>query len=217
MLAMVLMATSAFAGVTAPTIQGNYIEARTCDVYTAACFANSEVGLTGGEAILAWGVTKGDFKGTDLAGLTVVAVVKSNKTFGDVPNSEMTTETVLYLDDKASVVQKEALIGLAKEMGKNLVKNVILVESTPITFDAGSCTKDECGTLTAGDTVAIETRCLHGDDKKCGNDTPFYNPLTKVDMAMPHFTIYEKYMGKDLGVTWKDAGRRGAYVGTFSR
>jgi len=218
MLAVLLMGTSAFAGLTTvPTIEGNYIEARTCDVYTAACFANSEVGLTGGEAILAWGITKGEFKGTDLAGLTVVAVVKANKTLGDIPNDQLKTKTVLYLDEKASISQKEALIGFAKAMGENLVSEIVRVESVPITLTAGTCTKDECGTLVCGDTVALETRCLHSEDKKCGNDVPFYQPLTQVSMAMPHFTIYEQYTGKDLGVTWKDAGRRGAFVGTFSR
>ena len=212
-----LVGTSAFAGIPASTIEGNYVEARTCDVYTAACFANSEVGLTGGEAILAWGVTKGEFNGTELAGLTVVAVVKADKTLGDTPNKELTTKTVLYLDDKASPSQKEALIGLAKEMAKDLINEIVLVESVPITLSVGTCTKDDCGTLTAGDTVAIETRCLHSDDKRCGNDTPYYQPLTAVTMAMPHFTLFEKYSGKDLGVTWDDSGRRGAFVGTFAR
>ena len=34
-------------------IKGDYIEARSADVYTGPCFANGEVGLVGNEAILA--------------------------------------------------------------------------------------------------------------------------------------------------------------------
>ncbi|MBI5757839.1 MAG: hypothetical protein HZA46_04910, partial [Planctomycetales bacterium] len=40
----------------AAQITGEYIEARTCDVYTGPCFANGEVGTTGNEAVLAWKV-----------------------------------------------------------------------------------------------------------------------------------------------------------------
>ena len=35
-------------------VSGTYVEARTADVYTGPCFANSEVGLVGKEAIMAW-------------------------------------------------------------------------------------------------------------------------------------------------------------------
>ena len=38
------------------TIVGDYIEARTSDVYVGPCFANSEMNLTGQEAVLAWRV-----------------------------------------------------------------------------------------------------------------------------------------------------------------
>src|SRR5712692_9999372 len=38
----------------AATISGNYVEFRNADVYTGPCFAYSEVGLTGENAVLAW-------------------------------------------------------------------------------------------------------------------------------------------------------------------
>ena len=31
----------------APAVHGRYVEARTCDVFTGACFANADTGLTG--------------------------------------------------------------------------------------------------------------------------------------------------------------------------
>ena len=37
---------------------GNYIEARTCQIYTGPCFANGEVGLTGKDAIMTWQINK---------------------------------------------------------------------------------------------------------------------------------------------------------------
>ena len=73
-----LMAVSAVPGSAA--IKGDYIEARSADVYTGPCFANGEVGLVGNEAILAWRIKEGDWRGTSLNGLGVVAVVKAHAT-----------------------------------------------------------------------------------------------------------------------------------------
>ena len=36
----------------AAELSGKYIEARTCDVYTAPCFANAEMNLTGKHAVM---------------------------------------------------------------------------------------------------------------------------------------------------------------------
>lgn len=48
-----IAATPALAG-GASSITGDYVEIRSCDVYTGPCFANGEMGLTGEEAILTW-------------------------------------------------------------------------------------------------------------------------------------------------------------------
>ncbi len=62
-IAICLFLISASAVPGSAALKGDYIEARSADVYTGPCFANSEVGLTGQEAILAWKVQEGDWKG----------------------------------------------------------------------------------------------------------------------------------------------------------
>src|SRR6185295_18406939 len=49
-----LLAASAPLCHAAPSISGDYLEARTSDIYTGSCFANSEVNLAGKEAVFAW-------------------------------------------------------------------------------------------------------------------------------------------------------------------
>ncbi|PCJ67105.1 MAG: hypothetical protein COA73_00360 [Candidatus Hydrogenedentota bacterium] len=200
-----------------PTIQGTYIEARTCDVYTAACFANSEVGLAGEEAIMAWDVREGAFNGVDLSGLKVVAVVRANATLGDTAADPLPAKAIIIYDARASKIQRKALSAFVKDMAGELVANVVREEITDITMNVDKCTKDGCGSLRAGDLVAIETRCIHQADNTCGNDTNFYGPLTDVIDAMPHFTSYEKFSGEGLGIKWNDGGRRGAFLATFAR
>ena len=55
----------------AQQISGDYIETRTADIYTGACFANGDVGLVGNEAILGWNVKHGSWNGVALDGLSV--------------------------------------------------------------------------------------------------------------------------------------------------
>src|SRR5690606_29447054 len=59
------------------SVHGEYIEARTADVYTGACFANSEVDLVGNLAVFGWHVNEGTYEGVKLDGLSVVGVVRA--------------------------------------------------------------------------------------------------------------------------------------------
>ena len=71
------------AGIPARSINGNYIEARTADVYTGPCFANGEVEMAGKEAVFGWKINHGDWHGVNLEGLSVVGVLRSEHTLGD--------------------------------------------------------------------------------------------------------------------------------------
>ena len=65
--AVVLAAASiSFAadGTHTATITGNYIEARTADVYTGPCFANGEEEQIGREAVFGWKISSGKWHGT---------------------------------------------------------------------------------------------------------------------------------------------------------
>ena len=123
---------------TRAAINGDYMEARSADVYTGPCFANSEVGLTGQEAILAWKVREGSWKGIDLSGLSVVAVVRANATLGDPYHTPYPARSVLILDSSASPSQKTALAEFAASMAGNLLDHVVRVESSPHPDDRGA-------------------------------------------------------------------------------
>src|SRR5437868_7863332 len=84
----------------AASITGNYIEARTCDVWTGPCFANAEMNLTGKHAILGWKITKGTSGDAVLDGLTVVAVVAARDTLGLKQTGS--GKAILIVDSRAS-------------------------------------------------------------------------------------------------------------------
>ena len=100
----------------AAPITGQYVEARTCDVWTGPCFANADFNLGGKHAVLAWKIDKGTVDGVNLDGLSVVAVVSAQNTLGLEQSSP--AKSVLIIDGRANSVQKEALVQFAKQLLK---------------------------------------------------------------------------------------------------
>ena len=82
-------------------IRGEYMEARTADVFTGPCFSNAEVFIYGNQAVMAWKVTEGSWDGVDLGGLSVAAAVRGTTTFSeDQPDL---ARSVLIVDQKADL------------------------------------------------------------------------------------------------------------------
>jgi hypothetical protein len=194
-------------------ITGKYIEARTCDVWTGPCFANAEMNLSGKHAILGWLVEKGTLGDARLDGLGVVAVVAASDTLGLAQTGP--AKAVLIVDSRANAVQRDALVRLAQKQGGDLVKNVVAVQSARIALDVGGCEEGGCGKLVAG-PARIETRCLdEKHDKVCGNESAFYPPLAQGVHVRPALAVEHIFTGQGVNETWNDAGRRGAYLGSF--
>ena len=117
-------------------ISGNYMEFRNADVYTGPCFANSEVGLTGQNAVLAWHVASGEWNGVSLSGLSVVAVVRASATLGDPYANPLPAKTVFFIDIAASDAQQAALISFAQSQAGGLLNDIVAPSLAPISFGA---------------------------------------------------------------------------------
>src|SRR3954454_7860677 len=212
-LALLAAAPACLAAPVPPGISGDYLEARTSDVYTGPCFANSEVNLAGREAVFAWRVKQGAWKGVAIDGLSVVAVVRAAATLGDPTRSPLPAHSVVLVDERADAAQKAALLGLAHEMGGDLLSDVVSVESAPIELTVTSLSG--VASLTAGPEVELRTRALNHHDHLCGNEEVYYPPLTPTAEAVPAVTLAHAFRGAELGKTWSSPGKRSAFVGRF--
>lgn len=215
---LVTLATAAFfllaAGVAsaAPTIRGDYVEARTSDVWTGPCFANGEVNLAGQEAILAWRVERGAWDGVELADLSVAAVVTASATLGDPYADPLPARSLILVDAAASAPQRRALESFARAAAGPLLSDVVEVETAPISFAVDG----EAARVAAGDVMELRTRALTKHDRHCGNEYVYYPPLTD-SVAEPAATVVHRFRGDALGVSWSSPNKRSAFVGTFTR
>ncbi len=210
-----LMAIPAMAQ-TADHISGNYMEFRNADVYTGPCFANSQVGLTGQNAVLAWQVADGQWNGVSLSGLGVVAVVRASATLGDPYGDPLPAKAVLFVDSRANPAQQAALVSFAQSQSAGLLNDIVVTNSAPISFGADS-SRMGWETLAVGNVVKLSTRAINTGDMICHNEQTYYPPLAShLTHSMPVVARDSSYQGKSLGVTWDDSNGRGSFVGRFA-
>jgi len=195
--------------------KGEYLEARSADVYTGPCFANSEESLAGKEAILAWKIEEGDWKGIPLDSLSVVAVVRARATLGDPYHSPLPAQAVLILDARGNTEQRAALADFARSRAGSLLARVVRVEIAPIQFSREGGEHDGAARVVAGNLAQISTRSLCHGDHFCGNEIVYYPPLVNLSHAMPAFTLESSFSGQGLGEVWQNVGKRSAFVGRF--
>lgn len=201
-----------------PPLSGDYVEVRSCDVYTGPCFANGEMNLTGREAIMSWSIREGSFEGVKLDGLKVLAVVHAENTLGDVAHFPQKASSVVIVDEAASQEQRQALVHFAQTKGAGVLGETVRVDVAPVLVEVSpQCTKGGCAKVQAGDLVQIETRCLNGKDCVCGNEELFYPPLTEVSNARPAYTMVAGFHGQGLNTQFDEANRRSAYLASFGQ
>lgn len=201
----------------AAPLRGDYLEMRSCDVYTGPCFANGQLGVTGQDALLAWSIDEGAYQGVDLSGLRVVLAIRANDTLGFGGGVEVTPfpiRSVLLVDERADAAQQAALVAFVEEHAGPLVGRVGRVARVPISMNLDHVAM--VAELSAGDEAAIRTRKLKKGDCVCTNEEVFYPPLTDVQNSEPAFTVEGTFAGKGLGRTWSYRGSRSAFLATFT-
>jgi hypothetical protein len=219
--------SAAFAG--AAEIRGDYVEARTADVFTGPCFSNAEVFIYGNHAVMAWKVTEGSWNGVDLKGLCIAAAVNGTTTFTeDVPELAC---AVLIVDSKASGSQRAALIEMAKSLGGKRLNQVAAVVTARMnlkledhqmtegeaTHEAHGMPQSPRASFWAAGLARIVTRPLDERDHACGNEVVAYPPLSQSVKAQPAFTLGHAFEGDGLDNRWDDPNCRSSFVGHFAR
>lgn len=212
--ASIVLAASAVAA--AGELKGDYLETRTCDVYTGPCFANGEGGLTGQDAIMAWSIDRGTYEGVDLAGLKVVVVSNASDTLGfggTLVSHPDPIRSVVIVDREATPEQHDALVQFATVHAKH-AGEVVRVLKAPIEMSLDHF--ESVGTLKAGKYAQISTRKLNKRDCVCSNEETFYPPLNDVRNASAAYTVAGSFSGPGLGTRWSNDSSRSAFLASFS-
>jgi len=199
----------------AADISGHYMEARTCQIYTGPCFANGEVGLAGKDAVMAWNIQEGNHHGVNLAGLSVVVIVRTSDTldFQGLQGAK-DVRSMIVVDATASDQQREALVEFAKTHSESAGDHVEKVISAPIEMTLDTAQLNGC--LKAGKSVALVARKARPTDCICSNESAYYPPLAQVKYFAPGVVTKGEVVARGIGTTWSIPGYRSAYLATFA-
>lgn len=197
----------------AQSIQGDYLEARNANVWAGPCLVNAEIGVVGDKAILAWKVNEGSHDGVRLDGLSVVAVVCGNRTFG--VGDKVTTQTIFVVDERADESQREALVKMATGLAGETVQKVVAVKQAKIKLEVSN---DDSGyaVLDAG-IAKVRTRTMYQSDNTCGVEPRLaYPTLSKVSEPRAAFALTNEYTAKEFDTKYTLRNTRSGVIGKFA-
>jgi hypothetical protein len=196
-----------------PSISGAYVEARTAEIFTGGCIMNGEAATVGKEALMAWKVDRGSFKGVPLDGLMVVAAVAGdvNLSIREIGGDTAVTKTALFVDNRATGAQRDALVAMAKQLSNGVIEQVVQLTPTKIQF------ADEAGAVrvAAADTLRLTVAKQISHDATCGGKQ-WFHPFATVDGAEMGTASENVFTGTALGTKWSDPNKRSGFFGTFS-
>src|SRR5687767_7014440 len=92
-------------------VRGEYVEVRTASVFAGACHYNGELTTAGRDALMAWNVKSGEWRGVDLAGVRIVAIVSADANLSD-NTAERRSE--ILIGENASDAQSRAMLDALK-------------------------------------------------------------------------------------------------------
>lgn len=210
--ALVGLAVSPLTAGTRGSVSGQYVEARTAEVFTGGCIMSSEAETIGRQAVLAWKVDRGSFGGVALDGLSIVAAVSGDRNLGirEIGGEPAATRAAIFVDERANPAQRTALVAMAQELSKGVVGTVVQVTPMPIAFaDRGHEI-----TVSAGPArLDVNKHLTH--DPSCGA-MQWFHPLSSLDDATMGVALQNAFSGSALGTRWSDPDKRSAFFGRFS-
>ena len=193
----------------ASQIAGEYIEGRSNRVYGCYCEWSGEGVTSGQEAIVAWNIRAGEFRGVPLAGVKVAAVLVAESTLskGSPPR-----KSILFLDSAASKAQQQAVESLLRQHYAELLGEVVNLHVVPMKFEmeAGKAA------LQVGQLLNLTMRKAVLPDDALQGSTLWYDPFIPLTESTIATTLNNRYWGGDFKNRWEhsEAGTNG-YYGRF--
>jgi hypothetical protein len=208
-LSAALIAGSAACVWAAPAVTGDYVEARSCNVYAGPCHFGSEYTTAGREAVMAWRVRHGAYAGQALDGLAAVAVVvgDDNLAVAGTPR-----RTVFYIDERATPAQREALVAILRARTGADFGRLVAVRAAPIAFeeqsDAVRVSVPKIARLDA--TKMPDAACCRWPGQL------WYDPLARAQGVKVGNAAVNEYDDGLLDVRWTHNGQNSVLFGDFT-
>jgi hypothetical protein len=190
-------------------IRGDYVEVRTASVFAGACHYNGEVTTTGRDALMAWNVKSGQWRGVDLAGVSVVAIVTADSNLSD---NDAARSSEIVIGNNASDPQSRAILEALKSRYASSFGKIVSVRRGPLSFEHQGKTYS----VTANNVASINVEAMPNDLCCKMPNLVWYSPLVPLETRKVGYTTKAFYAGTAVGDAWQRSGENSAFYGSFS-
>lgn len=209
-LAMVAICTSALAFVPREDkITGDYVEVRTASVFAGACHYNGELTTTGRDALLAWNVAAGKWRGIDLAGVRAVATISAEANLAEAGATARRAELVI---DAPTPEQAAAMAEALQSRYKAALGEVVAVRRAPIKFQH----QGRAYRVVADHLAVIDVEALPNDECCTMPHLVWYDPLVPLAGRKVGYTVNAFFAGGRVSDSWQRAHENSAFYGQFA-
>jgi hypothetical protein len=190
-------------------VRGDYVEVRTASVFAGACHYNGEVTTTGRDALMAWNVNSGQWRGVDLAGVRVVAIVTADANLSD---NDAARQSEIVIGNNASDEQSRAILEAVRSKYATSLGRIISVRRGPLSFEHQGKTYS----VTANNVASIDVEAMPNDLCCKMPNLVWYSPLVPLENRKVGYTTKARYTGDVVGDAWQRSGENSAFYGRFS-
>ena len=191
------------------SVKGDYVEVRTASVFAGACHFNGEVTTTGRDALMAWNVRSGQWRGVDLSGIRVVAIVSADENLSD---NSAARRSEIIIDKGASHSQAAAMLDALKTRYASSLGKIVAVRSAPVSFNHTA----RSYSVAAGQLAAIDVEGMPNDLCCKMPNLVWYSPLVSLENRKVGYTSRAAYAGNAVSDPWQRAGENSAFYGSFA-
>ena len=190
-------------------LRGDYVETRTASVFAGACHYNGELTTTGRDALMAWNVAAGRWKGVELAGVRAVAIVSADSNLAD-NGSDRRSEIII--NREASHAQAVALVDALKTKYQTALGRVVSVSSAPVKFEHEA----KAYYVSTTNLASMSVEAMPNDLCCKMPNLVWYAPLVTLESRKVGFTKKAIYAGDAVGEPWQRTEENSAFYGSFS-
>jgi hypothetical protein len=191
------------------SLRGDYVETRTASVFAGACHYNGELTTTGRDALMAWNVVSGSWRGVDLAGVRVVAIVSGERNLAE-NGSDRRSEIII--DREASHAQAAAMLDALKTKHAVSLGRIVSVSSAPVKFQH----EGKAYYVSTTDLASMSIEAMPNDLCCKMPNLVWYAPLATLENRKVGYTKKAIYTGGAVGEPWERSDENSAFYGSFS-
>ncbi len=191
------------------SVKGDYVEVRTASVFAGACHYNGELTTAGRDALLAWNIGSGAWRGVDLAGVRAVAMVNANENLGD---KSAARQSEIIIGENASDAQSLAMLEALKSRYASTLGKIISVRRGPLSFEHSH----KVYSVKADGFASMNVEAMP-DDLCCKMpQLVWYSPLVPLENRKVGYTTKALFAGSQVGDPWQRSGENSAFYGSFT-